>query len=153
MKKNLILFLRKHPVLVLVFGLIGLILIQRELIMPLIYKVIQSDLFLVDTKDQGSASPISNSLTDLAFTHCNNYIKSELGSDVTINFPEKPINAWSLGNYQYVINAEVDITSDSSNTVTKKYVCRINYNNKDNEEGALDSANWSVYGLSGLDDI
>lgn len=153
MKKSLVPFLKKHPILVFVLGLGILILIQRELVMPMINSVIKSDLFLVETQDQGSSTPISNTLTELAFAHCNSYIKSELGSKASISFPSKPINAWSLGDYQFVINAEVDITSDTSNTVTKKYVCRINYKNKSDEEGALDSANWSVYGLSGLDDI
>ncbi|OYV16783.1 MAG: hypothetical protein CG441_1635 [Methylococcaceae bacterium NSM2-1] len=83
--------------------------------------------------------------------HCNNYIKSELGSDVSVAFPEKPLNAWTLGNYQYLISAEVTITSDT--TSTKKYVCRITYNNGDNEEGALDFENWSIIGMSGLDDL
>lgn len=85
--------------------------------------------------------------------HCNSYIKSKLGPDVSINFPEKPLNAWSLGNYQYIINAEIDITSAAANTTTKKYVCRINYKNGDNDEGSLDFANWSIEGLSGLDSI
>lgn len=83
--------------------------------------------------------------------HCNNYIKSELGSDVTVTFPEKPLNAWTLGNYQYLINAEVTVTSDTANTSTKKYACRITYNNGDNEEGAPDFENWSIIGVSGLD--
>jgi len=48
--------------------------------------------------------------------HCNNYIKSELGSDVSVAFPEKPLNAWTLGNYQYLISAEVTITSDTTGT-------------------------------------
>ena len=70
--------------------------------------------------------------------HCNNYIKSELGPDVTISFPEKPLKAWTLGNYQYLINAEVTVTGDTAKTSTNKYACRITYNNGDNEEGALD---------------
>ncbi len=85
--------------------------------------------------------------------HCNNYIKSQLGPDTSISFPEKPLNAWSLGNYQYVINAEIDITSATASTTTKKYVCRINYKNGDNAEGSLDFTNWSIEGLSGLDSI
>ena len=85
--------------------------------------------------------------------HCNNYIKSELGSDVSVTFPEKPLNAWTLGNYQFLISAEITITSDSSNTSIKKYACRITYNNGDDEEGALDFANWSIIGLSGLNDL
>ena len=121
--------------------------------MPFVYKVVQSDLFLIESNDQGGQTPISTPLTGLAYKHCNSYIKSKLGSEVTLNFPDKPLKAWSLGNYQYVINAEIDITSATANTVTKKYVCRITYKNGDNEEGSLDFANWSIDGLSGLDAI
>lgn len=121
--------------------------------MPFVYKIVQSDLFLVDSKDQGGQSPISTPLTKLAFIHCNNYIKSKLGPDVSISFPENPLNAWSLGNYQYVINAEIDITNSTAGTITKKYICRINYKNGDNDEGSLDFSNWSIEGLSGLDSI
>ncbi len=121
--------------------------------MPFVYKVIQSDLFLIDSNDQGSQAPITTPLTEIAFNHCNSYIKSQLEPNTSISFPKKPLNAWSLGNYQYVINGEIDITSTTANTSTKKYVCRINYKNGDNDEGALDFTNWSIEGLSGLDQL
>jgi hypothetical protein len=143
--------MKKYTLIFFIISLVILLLVQSKVIMPFVYKVVQSDLFLVDSKDQGGQAPISNSLTKLAFSHCNNFIKSKLGPDVSVNFPENPLNAWSLGNYQYVINAEIDITSTTASTVTKKYVCRINYKNGDNEEGSLDFANWSIEGLSGLD--
>jgi hypothetical protein len=145
--------MKKYSILIFIVGLSTLLLIQKELVMPFVYKVVQSDLFLVDSKDQGGQTSISTPLAGLAYTHCNKYIKSKLGPDVSINFPEKPLNAWSLGNYQYVINAEIDITSATTSPATKKYVCRINYKNGDNEEGSLDFANWSIEGLSGLDAI
>jgi hypothetical protein len=145
--------MKKYSILIFIAGLATLLIIQKEVIMPFVYKVVQSDLFLVDSKDQGGQTPISTPLTGLAYSHCNTYIKSKLGPDVSVNFPEKPLNAWSLGNYQYVINAEIDITSTTASTITKKYVCRINYKNGDNEEGSLDFANWSIEGLSGLDSI
>ena len=146
--------MKKYSILILIVGLAVLLFIQKKIVMPLVLKVVQSDLFLVDSKDQGGQSPISTPLSGLAFRHCNSYIKSKLGTEVTTNFPEKPVNAWSLGNYQYVINGEFDIfTNSTTNTITKKYVCRINYKNGDNEEGSLDFANWSIEGLSGLDDI
>ena len=145
--------MKKYTLLIFIVGLATLLLIQKEIVMPFVYKVVQSDLFLIDSKDQGGQISISTPLTALAFTHCNSYIKSKLGPDVTINFSEKPLNAWSLGNYQYVINGEMDITSTTASTTTRKYVCRINYKNGDNEEGALDFANWSIEGLSGLDSI
>jgi len=145
--------MKKYSILIFIVGLTTLLLIQKEVIMPFVYKVVQSDLFLVDSKDQGGQTSISTPLTGLAYMHCNNYIKSKLGPDVSIRFPEKPLNAWSLGNYQFVINAEIDITSTTASPIAKKYVCRINYKNGDNEEGALDFANWSIEGLSGLDSI
>jgi hypothetical protein len=143
--------MKKYRNLIFIAGLAVLLLSQYKLIMPFIYKVVASDIFLVDSKDQASQLPISTTLSGIAFMHCNNYIKSELGSDVIVTFPEKPLNAWTLGNYQFLISAEVTVTSDTAGTSIKKYACRITYNNGDNEEGALDFENWSIIGLSGLD--
>ena len=145
--------MKKYRTLLFIAGFAALLLSQYKVVMPFIYKVAASDLFLVDSKDQASQRPISTPLSAIAFTHCNNYMKSELGPDITITFPEKPLNAWTLGNYQYVISAEVTITSNTANTSTKKYACRITYDNGDNEEGALDFNNWSIIGFSGLDDL
>ena len=144
--------MKKYSLLFLIIGIGVLILVTQKVVLPLVYDVVKSDAFLVDSKDQGSQLPISNPMTDLAFMHCNNYIKSELGADVSVTFPEKPLNAWSLGNYQYIVNAEVNITS-ASNTTTKKYLCRITYENGDNTEGSLDFNNWSIIGVDGLDGV
>lgn len=145
--------MKKYRTLLFVAGLAVLLLSQYKVIMPFIYKVVASDLFLVDSKDQASQLPISTPLSGIAFRHCNNYIKSELRPDAAITFPEKPLNAWTLGNYQYLISAEVTITSDTANTNIRKYACRITYNEGENEEGALDFENWSIVGISGLDNI
>jgi hypothetical protein len=146
-------FLKKHPFLVLIVGLGLLILFQREAVMPLVTEVIKSDAFLVDSKDQGSQLPVSNEMTDIAFNHCNNYIKSELDSDISVIFANKPIKAWSLGNYQFLINADIQIADESGNMSTQKYVCRITYDKGDNQEGVLDFDNWTLVGLSGIKGI
>ncbi|MFU8789630.1 MAG: hypothetical protein ACNA7G_11420 [Methylobacter sp.] len=145
--------MKKYSILIFIVALSVLLLLQKEVVMPFVHKVIQSDLFLVDSNDQGDQLAISTPLTALAFSHCNNYIKSKIDPDTSISFSEKPINAWSLGNYQYVINAEVDITSPTTSTSTKKYACRINYKNGDDQEGILDFNNWSIEGLSGFDSL
>lgn len=144
--------MKKYRKLLFIAGLAALLLSQYKVVMPFIYKVAASDLFLVDSKDQASQLPISTPLSGIAFMHCNNQIKSELGSDVTVAFSEKPLNAWTLGNYQYVISAEATITNTDGSTGKRKYVCRISYDNGDNEEGANNSDNWSIIGISGLDD-
>jgi hypothetical protein len=144
--------MKKFSLLYLIIGIGVLVFLTQKVLLPLVYDVAKSDAFLIDSKDQGSQLPLSNSMTDLAFMHCNNYIKSELGTDVSITFPEKPLNSWSLGNYEYVVNAEL-IMTNASNTATKKYACRIAYDNGDDLEGTLDFANWSIYGIDGIDEI
>jgi len=145
--------MKKYSILIFIVALTTLLLVQKEVVMPFVYKIIQSDLFLVDSNDQGGQDAISTPLTALAFNHCNSYIKSKLDADASASFPEKPINAWSLGNYQYVINAEIELTNATTGTSTKKYACRINYKNGDDQEGILDPANWAIEGLSGLDSL
>ena len=144
--------MKKYPKILFIVGLALLLLSQYKLVMPFIYKVVASDLFLVQSKDQSSQIPISTPLSGIAFSHCNHYIKSELGSDAVVTFPEKALNAWTLGNYEYLIHGEFGVTDKALKTSTKKYTCRITYNNGDDEEVILDFGNWSIVGVSGLED-
>ncbi|MDO9106941.1 MAG: hypothetical protein Q7U57_18515 [Methylovulum sp.] len=147
-------FIKKYPMLLFIAGFAVLLLTQQKIVMPLVYEVVKSDLFLVDSNDKASQLPISTNLTEIAFMHCNKYIKTELGPDKSIVFPEKPINAWSLGNYQYVINAEITITDNvSSNAMIKKYACRITYNDSDDQKEINNFDHWTINGVSGLDNI
>ena len=66
--------MKKYSLLILILGIGALILFNQKVILPLVYEVAKSDAFLIDSKDQGSQLPLSNSMTDLAFMHCNNYI-------------------------------------------------------------------------------
>ena len=146
-------FLQKYSILVLIVGLGLLIFFQKTVIMPLVNDVVESDAFLVDTKDQGSQLPVSNALTDIAFMHCNNYIKSELGDDFSVTFADKPLNAWDIGNYQFMVNAEINITDKNGKSSAKKYVCRITYDKGEDQEGVLDFDNWTLVGISGIEGI
>jgi hypothetical protein len=143
--------MKKSSFALLIVGTIVLFATQQKVVMPLVMDVIKSDAFLVQSKDNASQYPISNSLTEIAFKHCNNYIQTELGNNTDIHFPEKSINTWSLGNYQYVINAEINVKRENTTPETKKYACRITYKNGDNQEGVNDFANWSIDGLSGIE--
>jgi hypothetical protein len=144
--------MKKYSLLFLMIGIGVLILFTQKVLLPLVYDVAKSDAFLIDSKDPGGQTPLTNSMTDLAFLHCNNYIKSELGAETSATFSDKPLNSWSLGNYEYVINGEITLTN-ASNASTKKYACRIAYQNGDNLDGALDLDNWSIEGVDGIDEI
>lgn len=143
--------MKKSQKLLFIVILILLFLSQYKLVMPLMYKVAASDLFMVDSKDQASPLPIATPLSNIAYMHCNHYIKSELGADAIVTFPEKALNAWTLGNYEYLIHGEFGVTDKASNTGNKKYTCRIMYKNGDDQEGILDFANWSIVGMSGVE--
>ena len=131
---------------------IGLVLFMREVVTPLIVDIAGSDVFLVETDDKGEMAAISTPMTNIAFMHCNNYIRNELDSELTINFPDKPINAWNIGNHQYVVNAEIEVITNDTPPAFKKYVCRISYSKGDDELEAMNFDNWSIYGLSGIND-
>lgn len=122
--------------------------------MPWVYKIVASDLFLEDSGDQGSQLPVSTDMTHFAFSQCNAYIAKDMGEKkLPVVFPKEPINSWAMGNYEYVINAEIQVTPTNSAATTKRYACNIKYKNKSDKTGVADINNWSINGLSGLDDL
>jgi hypothetical protein len=136
-----------------VITLVALLAFQSKLVMPMVYKVIASDAFLEDTDDVGSQIPVSTNMTHLAFKQCNDYIAKDLGENFAIVFPKEPINSWDVGNYEYMINADIKVTAKGATAVSKRYACNIKYKNKKDMTGASDADNWSVEGLSGLSDL
>lgn len=130
--------------------LIALILFQNKAIMPLAEKVASSGLFMVDSGDEGSRLPTSTSMTNYAFMQCNKVIRTEIDSETTIIFPPEPLQSWTLGNYKYIINAEIEVSSKEGAPFFKKYACHIQYDNEADMEGIMDLDNWSMNGLSGI---
>lgn len=141
--------MNKKKLLALIVSVVALVLLQRELLIPVAKDVAtKTDLFLIDSKDEASMFTQSNEMTQFAFQHCNTHLKAELeGQNVTLTLPEKPLNAWSLGNYEYVVSAEAGISATDP-TQKHKYVCRISYKNGDDTSAAANFDNWSLDGLS-----
>lgn len=141
----------KKKLFALIASVIALVLLQREILIPKAKEVAASDLFLIDSKDQGSMISQSSPMTEFAFQHCNAHLKASLDEKTTVTLPEKPLNAWSLGNYEYVVSAEADVSHEGAAAKKHKYVCRISYKNGDDTNGASDFANWSLDGISKVD--
>ncbi len=141
----------KKKLFALIAVVVGLVVLQREVLIPKAKEVASSDLFLVDTKDQGSMFAQSSPMTEFAFQHCNAHLKASLDEKTSVTLPAKPLNAWSLGNYEYVVSAEADVAHEGSAPQKHKYVCRISYKNGDDTSGASDFANWSLDGISKVD--
>lgn len=143
----------RYKIVLFVLCLAALLIFQSKLVMPMVYKVIASDAFLEETDDVGSQTPVSTDMTRLAFNQCNDYIKTDLGSDISVVFPAAPINSWDIGNYEYMINADILVTTKEGTTLPKRYACNIKYKNKKDMTDASNADNWSIDGLSGLDDL
>ena len=137
------------PVLFL-SALIGLIMFQKEAVMPLVTDVATSDLFLIDSGDEGSRMAVTTDMTHYAFQQCNIEIRDMIDKDTNISFPNEALQAWGLGNYKYIVNAEIELTEQSGETLTKRYACQIQYEEESNLEGVMDSDNWSIVGISGV---
>jgi len=142
----------KKNIYILLIGLIILLAFQAKVVMPIIQDIATSDLFLEDSGDEANRTSSTTIMTDNAFTQCNSYIANELLSDDSISFSEKPLNAFGLGNFRYVINSDIEIQPNDSATYTRRYVCRIQYTEGDDTTALSDPDNWSIDGISGLDD-
>ena len=138
MKKNLFIF---------IILLVALLAFQAKVIMPIIYDVIASDFFLEDSDDEKNRLSSNNLLTDAAHKQCNLAAEEELSIEGSVNFSERPLNAFSLGNYKYVINADIEILPNDGPTFIKRYVCRIKYLEGNDNSGFSNSENWSIEGL------
>jgi hypothetical protein len=133
--------------------LIALLAFQAKVIMPILFDIASSDIFLEDSGDEANRLSTNTTMTDTAYNQCNFYIANDLLPEHTFTFPKQPLNAFSLGNYSYVINADFDIIPNDAASFTRRYVCRIKYLNEDDNTGISDFENWSIDGLSGLDNI
>ncbi|NOT83303.1 MAG: hypothetical protein HOP02_00685 [Methylococcaceae bacterium] len=139
----------KYPLLL--GGLILLGLVQYKGFIPLAYKAAESDLFLIDNDDAGSREATKNAYTEMAFKQCNDYIKEELGDKLSVSFSPAPINSWGLGNYEYLINADININSTPPRT--ERYACRIQFDPGKDTSDLGNKNNWSMIGISGIEEL
>ncbi len=143
---------KKYKFALFVVSLIALIAFQAKVIMPLVLDVVASDLFLNDAPTEKDKSQ-SGQMLGYAFDQCNIYISSEVDSDVSVSYSTEPLNAWDIGGHQYVINANIDLMPESGSPLTARYVCRIKFSGDEMNQAEFTNVdNWSVDGISGLDD-
>ncbi|MGD0961885.1 MAG: hypothetical protein ABSB19_18900 [Methylomonas sp.] len=143
--------MNKKNVIFFALCLVLLLALQIKFILPMMNRIAASDLFLAESKDLANPLPISNDMTAIAFSNCNAYIKNKVGEDSTLMFGEKPTNVWTLGNYEYIVNADVEITPKDAPGAMHHYVCRIQYENGDDLSGAANIDNWNMEGITGID--
>ena len=140
--------LKKLKLLGLLLFLIGLYVVLNKVIIPFTFDVAKSDLYLDGSNDNPDLYPVNSPMSEMAYKHCNTYITQDLADDLTPIFPPQPIKAWDIGSYTFLVNGEVELQNQEGVSTFKKYLCRIKFDEGD--QNAYE--NWSVYGISGLDD-
>lgn len=146
--------MNKKTIILFAVCLAGLLALQIKFLLPFLYDIAASDLFLVESKDDANPMPVSNDMTTIAFNHCNKHISDKLGPDTTTSFANQPIHAWSLGNYEYILDADLELSSkETPSAATHHYVCRIQFENGDDTSGANDIENWSIQGIEGIPNL
>jgi len=142
--------MNKKQILFIIIGIIALLVFQVKVVMPLVYDIAASDLFLEDTGSEKNRMSTDTEMTNRAFEQCNIYIANETFPEHTLTFAERPIGAFALGNYEYIINSELEILPANDAAYTQKYACKIKYLNKDDTSDISNPDNWSISGISGL---
>jgi hypothetical protein len=79
--------MNKKKIILFAVCLALLLALQIKFLLPVMYDIAASDLFLVESKDNASSMPISNDMTAIAFSQCNNYISTKIDSDSTASLP------------------------------------------------------------------
>ncbi len=143
---------KKYKFALFIVCLIALITFQAKVIMPWVLDVVASDLFLNDAPTEEEKSE-SGQMLSYAFDQCNLYISSEVDSDVSVSYSTGALNSWDIGGHEYVINANIDLMPENGSPLTARYVCRIKFTGDDSDQMEFTNVdNWSVSGISGLDD-
>jgi len=144
---------KKYVPFLFIITLIALLLFQKDIVMPFAEWVAASDLFLEESGDEGSRMATSTPMTNHAFNQCNIEVRNSIDSDLKITFPNEALQSWSLGNYRYLINTDIELTKSTGESFFKRYACQIQYEEGSDLEGVMDSDNWDVTGLSGISDL
>jgi hypothetical protein len=129
---------QKLSVVLLILFVFALYWIQEHGIIPLVMKVVQSELFFEEI------GKINNERADFALTHCKTAIRQDKDLPETAQFDDKNFEAWALGGKIYLVRSNILVPSDdNSRTDEKKYACKIKWKGEDLSK----YENWSVMGL------
>ena len=143
----------KNKLWLLIIGIIVLLAFQAKVLMPLIYDLVATDIFMEDNGDDPNRFSASTAMTDNAFQQCNKYIATKIHPDYTFVPSAQALNSFGLGSFEYLINATIDVQPADRASYTRTYACRIKYDDQDDVSGVNDLDNWSISGISGLDDL
>ncbi len=133
----------KYSLPLLLVFIAFLYVVTNKVVVPLVMKVVESDLFFVKEDEQEELGKISNQRTDFALAQCKRAMKEDKQVPETAQFDDSSYEAWALGGKTYVVRSHVSVPDENKGIVDRKYACKIQFTG--GEEGNAD--NWSILGI------
>lgn len=133
----------KYSLPLLMVFIVLLYVLTNKVVVPLVMKVVESDLFFAPDEEQEELGKISNQRTDFALLQCKAAMKEENQVPETSQFDDSAYEAWALGGKTYVIRSQVSVPVEGKGMMGRKYACKIQF--AGGEVG--DTGNWSILGI------
>ena len=136
----------KFSVLYLILFIGGLYLLQEKLIMPVVMKVVKSEVFFeapVEENEPLGKLDAKTARTDFALAHCRGAVKKEGDLDDKAEFLDDKYEAWALGNRQYLIRSSVRLVDPEKGPIEKLYACTVRMTGEDQ----ANPESWTTLGV------
>lgn len=90
-----------------------------------------------------NSKPKKKDLSTMAVVHSRDFVKSELISPSTADFPFFDYKTWNLGDDTYVVKSHVDSQNRLGATIRNYWHCKARYNGGEN----ADTTNWTLLNM------
>lgn len=136
----------KFSVLYLILFIGILYTFQEKAIMPLVLKVVESDVFfekpIEENEPLGKMSE-KTSRTSFALTHCQAEIRKSGTVPDNTEYLSDQFEAWALGNRQYLIRSKLRFADPEKGQQEKPFACTIRMTGEDESK----PESWTLLGL------
>jgi hypothetical protein len=132
-----------YSMILLILFIALLYFVQNKGVIPMVMKLVESDLFFVKDDEEEELGKISNERTNFAEAHCKSAMKEEKKVPETAQFNDADYEAWALGGKTYVIRSHVTVPAEGGGQEDKKFACKIQFNGGD----VTDQGNWTMLGI------
>lgn len=136
----------KFSVLYLILFIGILYTLQEKAIMPLVLKVVESDIFFekpIEENEPLGKLTEKTTRTSFALTHCQGEIRKSGSVPATTEFMSDQFEAWALGNRQYLIRSNLRFTDPEKGPQVKPFACTIRMTGEDE----ANPESWTLLGL------
>ena len=136
----------KFSILYLILFIGALYLLQEKAIMPLVMKVVGSELFFekpIEENEPLGKLDAKTERTGFALANCRAAVKEQGDLPDDAQFMDQDYEAWALGNRQYLIRANVRINDKEKGQFDKLFACTIRMTGEDQTQ----PDSWKILGV------